>query len=163
MLWCPSSRDRTGVFDRSMRIMMDLTVLWPSRTGVNHRQLLHRSLELLSLRGYCHEKKATAIRPHSCACYPQLVVCELVLQTADGHTAMQVFFDAVLSLDTLSISPACSILHNLNPWQFVREVRKASPLTFIAIWSSTAAEVQTKLYAGLAIKIANKWRFLYNK
>eukprot|EP00291_Cryptomonas_curvata_P025595 CAMPEP_0172174126 /NCGR_PEP_ID=MMETSP1050-20130122/13473_1 /TAXON_ID=233186 /ORGANISM="Cryptomonas curvata, Strain CCAP979/52" /LENGTH=375 /DNA_ID=CAMNT_0012846031 /DNA_START=214 /DNA_END=1341 /DNA_ORIENTATION=+ len=43
---------------------------------------------------------------------PQLVVCELVLQTADGHTAMQ----------------------------FVREVRKASPLTFIAIWSSTAAE-----------------------
>jgi hypothetical protein len=34
--------------------------------------------------------KAPAIRPYSYACFPQLVVCELVLQTADGHTAMQV-------------------------------------------------------------------------
>lgn len=50
-------------------------------------------------------------------------------------------------LTTMHLTDLMMHIQINNPmvsWQFVREVRKASPLTFIAIWSSTAAEVQTK-------------------
>mmetsp|Transcript_80730 Transcript_80730/g.216398 ORF Transcript_80730/g.216398 Transcript_80730/m.216398 type:complete len:105 (+) Transcript_80730:402-716(+) len=55
-----------------------------------------------------HESQADK-KPFS---IPQLLICELVLQTAEGHSALQ----------------------------FAREVKRSSPLTFVVIWSATAAE-----------------------
>eukprot|EP00292_Cryptomonas_paramecium_P033497 CAMPEP_0113675404 /NCGR_PEP_ID=MMETSP0038_2-20120614/7995_1 /TAXON_ID=2898 /ORGANISM="Cryptomonas paramecium" /LENGTH=218 /DNA_ID=CAMNT_0000592171 /DNA_START=178 /DNA_END=830 /DNA_ORIENTATION=- /assembly_acc=CAM_ASM_000170 len=58
--------------------------------------------------GMTHESQADK-KPFS---IPQLLICELVLQTAEGHSALQ----------------------------FAREVKRSSPLTFVVIWSATAAE-----------------------
>jgi hypothetical protein len=42
MLWCPSSRDKTGGFDWIMRISMEHMGPCPPQIGVNRHQSLHR-------------------------------------------------------------------------------------------------------------------------